>query len=996
MKLTLIFFCLTLFALKIQAQKDWQQKIDYQINVKLDDKAHTLTGNETFVYHNNSPETLTRMFIHVWPNAYKDGTTALGKQLYNDGETLLTFGPDSVKGGIENLNFTTNGTPIPWQFDPENPDIVILTLDNPIPPGGQMNISTPFFVRIPSGEISRLGHVGQSYQITQWYPKPAVYDKNGWNPIPYLNQGEFYSDYGTFDVSITLPENYVLGATGDCQTPSEIDFLNALATKTQNNIDSYLDKKKYPADQFPASSETYKTVRYTQKDVHDFAWFADKRYLVLKGQVELPESKRMVTSWAMFTPRNANLWKDAIEYINDGTYYYSKWNGDYPYNNVTAVDGTISAGGGMEYPNITVIGNASNATELEVVIVHEVGHNWFYGILGSNERVHGWMDEGMNTLNELRYMYTKYPNNTNLSDMILDGSFHFDHLSHYDMADISFTMVAKLGEDQPIETHSADFTGVNYGTVMYMKTGLVFNYLKEYLGEELFDKCMHTYYETWKFKHPDPADMQAVFESVSERDLDWLFYNLIQTTEHLDAKLCSVRSKNGETTIKVANKGQTAGPIEVTGYMNGEVVKTEWVDPTMEKTTLIWPVAVDMVKVNASHREPEMNRTNDYWAKKGLLGKVEPLKLEFLIGDNEPDHTSTFWTPVIAGNRYDKLMLGVAVHNNGIPFKRFQYCVTPLYSFGGKRISGIAEFSIGLTPARNFKTSRFGISVKSFRNDTTTVANSGYYFALQPYWQAKIGNRKAASAWTSDLILQSMYRLDVLRPSQNELVGGYFKYNIRFNRPDHKLLISLRTDYLTNPVNGDAMGRNSIEIEYKFRYMRKDKGRWLELRHYTGGNYLFDFDHATSLLPYTLSLAGASGLQDLFLEDYFFGRSEVTGFNSQKRIENMGGFKSTSFYGTTSRYLSSFNFYIQSPVGPKIFGVFADYGLFSSSVNNKIGTAFNTGLALRVGNYFGVYFPVYSTQNLIDSTPGSGYGSRIRYTLKLNIIKQPLNLGSLI
>ena len=165
----------------------------------------------------------------------------------------------------------------------------------------------------------------------------------------------------------------------------------------------------------------------------------------------------------MFTPRNKGLWSKSIEYINDATFYYSKWNGDYPYNQVTAVDGTISAGGGMEYPNVTVIGNSSSPMELEVVIVHEVGHNWFYGQLGSNERVHGWMDEGMNTLNEIRYVQTKYPNNTALSDMVLNGRFHLNDLDHHDMADISYRAIAGIGEDQPIETHSARFTSANYG-----------------------------------------------------------------------------------------------------------------------------------------------------------------------------------------------------------------------------------------------------------------------------------------------------------------------------------------------------------------------------------------------------------------------------------------------------------------------------------------------------------------------------------------------------
>jgi hypothetical protein len=416
-------------------------------------------------------------------------------------------------------------------------------LSTPLKPGEKIVVSTPFKVKIPSGEISRMGFVEESYQITQWYPKPAVFDTDGWHAMPYLTQGEFYSEYGSFDVSITLPKNYVVGATGDLQTASEIEFLTAKAASTEAKYKAgafAISKKSgggYTA--CPASDSELKTIRYTQKNVHDFAWFADKRFEVLKGEVTLPNSGRKVTSWAMFTPHHAALWKDAIEYLNDATFYYSKWNGDYPYNHVTAVDGTISAGGGMEYPNITVIGDVTSKEELEVVIVHEVGHNWFYGLLGSNERDHAWMDEGLNTLNEIRYMQTKYPNNQRMSDMArgMADKLHIENLNHQDMSTFTHASVAGLGLDQPIELPSEDYTNLNYGAIVYSKTGLIFLYLKDYLGEEAFDKAMQAYYEEWHYKHPQPADIKATLERETGKDLSWLFEDLIQTTKQIDYKI---------------------------------------------------------------------------------------------------------------------------------------------------------------------------------------------------------------------------------------------------------------------------------------------------------------------------------------------------------------------------------------------------------------------------------------------------------------------------
>ena len=544
MRLLFSFLLLALFNNSF-GQAYWQQEVNYKISVKLDDKNHIIRGVEEFEYVNNSPSTLDKIYIHLWANAYKNENTALAKQLYKNGETELKFGADSIKGYIDSLNFQSNGQQLKWELDAEHIDIALIYLPQPLKSGEKILISTPFKVKIPSGSISRLGHIGQSYQITQWYPKPAVFDKNGWNQMPYLNQGEFYSEYGSYDVSITLPKNYIVGSTGDIQTESEIEFLKNKAVETEKNIGSMTDNDKENM-KFPASESEYKTIRYKQSKVHDFAWFADKRYLVLKGEVKLPHSERYVTSWAMFTPQNASLWQRAIEYINDGTYYYSLWNGDYPYNQVTAVDGTISAGGGMEYPNVTVIGSVGNARSLETVIVHEVGHNWFYGILGSNERVHGWMDEGMNTLNEVRYMQTKYPNNSFTSEQIAGRFIHMDNLDYRAQGDFLYKVLAHFGADQPIETHSAEFTSVNYGLIMYQKTGLVFYYLKDYLGEDLFNKCMQAYFSEWKFKHPQPEDMRKSMERTSGKNLNWLFDDLIQTTNHVDYKIqCVHHSKNG-------------------------------------------------------------------------------------------------------------------------------------------------------------------------------------------------------------------------------------------------------------------------------------------------------------------------------------------------------------------------------------------------------------------------------------------------------------------
>jgi hypothetical protein len=990
----LIFACA--FFLPLYAQTYWQQEVNYTIKVSLNDKEHSLSAFESLEYINNSPNQLDKIYMHLWPNAYRNGKTALAKQLYKEGQIALPFGADSLKGAIDNLDFKVNGQTVTWEYDKIHQDICILYLNEPLRPGGKLTITTPFNVKIPSGEISRLGHIGQSYQITQWYPKPAVYDKNGWNAMPYLNQGEFYSEFGSFDVTITLPKNYVVGATGDLQTQSEIDFLNTKAAETQKRISDLAntanDKIKSTTTSFPISDSELKTIRYVQTKVHDFAWFADKRYAVLKGEVELPQSRRSVTSWAMFVPSNAEDWQHAIEYINDGIFYYSKWNGDYPYNQVTAVDGTISAGGGMEYPNVTVIGSTSSKEELEVVIVHEVGHNWFYGILGSNERVHGWMDEGINTLNEVRYVQTKYPNNTRMSDMVLGGRLHLNDLDHHDLGDISYRSIAAIGEDQPIETHSAAFTSTNYGIIMYQKTGLVFYYLKDYLGEELFDQCMHAYFEEWKFKHPQPEDMRLTLERASGKNLIWLFDDLIQTTNHIDYKLKSVKNTATGKLVTVKNVGQVDGPIEVNAYKDGQLIDNKWTEPGEKKTTLELKAEATEIRIDGALDIPEINRGNNNWHEKGIFGKCEKTKFEFLFGDNEATKKEVFWTPVIAGNYYDKIMIGAAFHNMGVPFNKFQYFVAPMFSTGRNMLSGIGEFSYNMLPKSALELSRIGLSFKSFKyqDEPKMRKAEGTFSAISPYWYAKIGNHRN-SPFSHSILVQGILRYNYNNGFMQDYYGGFGKYDLNFSLPDHKLHVTARFDAL-RAWDAD-MARVSLEGTYRYRYLKKDMKRWVELRGFAG-NYLQMSPTPTSSYRYAMSLNGTDGAQDLFFEDYYFGRGQISGIWSQQRQDDMGGFKTSSWYGTTTNWMATTNLYVQLPV-PRLgfLGAYADAGIFSNGVS--INSAFDAGVGIRISKVFGVYFPLWMSKELADSFGNSSYSEKIKFVLRMNIVNKGLSLSSL-
>ena len=499
----------------------WQQKTDYRISVSLNDADHSLTGYEQIDYYNNSPDTLTYIWMHVWPNAYKNDRTAFSDQLLENGRTDFYFSEENKKGYINRLSFKVGNIAAVTQDHPQHQDIIKLILPEPLAPGKKIKIETPFHVKLPFN-FSRGGHAGQSYQITQWYPKPAVYDRTGWHEIPYLDQGEFYSDFGNFDVQITLPENYVVAATGDLQNDGEKIWL-----KDRSNIPAApetgsLKTGKRAIDgknAMPLSSANIKTLHYIQDNVHDFAWFADKTFSV-KHDTLILNSGRIIQLYSFELPANAALWKNSMSFIKKSVKTKSEWVGEYPYNVVSVVDNAAPTGGGMEYPTITLLNARGSETALEHVINHEIGHNWFYGILASDERVYPWVDEGMNTYYDKRYK-DEYRNATDLKQPRESG--FFKKRIPEDPENRVLETVVKIKRDQPINTHSAKFSSLNYALSGYTKASLWMQKLEAELGREMFDKVMKAYYEKWKFKHPAPEDFKATAEEVSGRSLTKLF-----------------------------------------------------------------------------------------------------------------------------------------------------------------------------------------------------------------------------------------------------------------------------------------------------------------------------------------------------------------------------------------------------------------------------------------------------------------------------------------
>ncbi|MCB0596464.1 MAG: M1 family metallopeptidase, partial [Phaeodactylibacter sp.] len=565
------FFILLSPTYTVQAQDSYfQQEVQYRINVRLDDEAHVLHGQITIAYQNNAPRALDSIWFHLWPNAYRNRQTAYAQQQGRMNKSQFFFAEDSELGHIDSLDFTTNESPVRWELHPQHPDIAVLILNEPLAAGGKIRIATPFRVKLPR-TFSRLGHEGQAYQLTQWYPKPAVYDQAGWHAMPYLDMGEFYSEFGGFDVRITLPENYLVAATGTLQTESEQAFLEEQIKTSSAHLQNLSDTEE-PQLGFPPSSTRMKTVRYTAERVHDFAWFADKRFMVQKDTLSFA-SGRQVACWAFFTQAEQELWAAAAGYVKRAVQFYSEKVGEYPYPQATAVQTALGAGGGMEYPMITNCGLVGDAQSLDELIAHEVGHNWFYAILGSNERAHAWMDEGLNSYYDHQYSRLHY------------GQAGFGYLpdflmntSEMDIFELAYLYQARRRLNQAPDTHSSELSEVNYFLGAYEIPAKALRYLELYIGTERLDSIMQAYYREWAFRHPQPADFRKIAEDGAGKKLPWLFDGLLFSNQKQDYAITGLEERGDSLYVRLRNKGNIAGPITVSAMAGPDPAVEFWVE----------------------------------------------------------------------------------------------------------------------------------------------------------------------------------------------------------------------------------------------------------------------------------------------------------------------------------------------------------------------------------------------------------------------------------
>lgn len=964
-------------------QAYWQQQVDNDISVTLDDKTHFLNGHISIRYQNNAPDTLTFIYFHLYPNAYSTDRTAFEKQMVENGNTKHYFSSEEERGYIDSLQFRVgdpdNGAVKARYVATMNTDIIRLILPEPLPPGAHVTIETPFRVKLPY-TFSRMGHNGQSYQVSQWFPKPAVYDAKGWHPIPYLDQGEFYSEYGSYRVAVTLPRNYIVMGTGNIMEEGERTWLDSLAALPAPAA-QVRKLRPYVKDtvQIPSAAEM-KTVTFEEQNIHDFAWFADKQWVVRKDTVAVPGSGNVVTAYTCYLSGHQSGWGESIQSVKTAIREYSKAVGPYPYKTVKAVEGALSSAGGMEYPTVTIIAATDNKTMVNTAIVHEVGHNWFYGMLGSNERKYPWMDEGINSFYEHRFA----PTEASLTSM-----------GTRDDAFLAYASVAATHDLVPADTAADVIPELNYGTDIYAKFPYLLQWLEGYMGQEKLDAAMKEYFQTWQYRHPQPEDFEKIVRKHTDQNLDWFFKDAIKTNKPVDFAIRHV-NKNGYT---IVNRTNFPAPVQVVFYQGKDSV-WQWIEPFTGSKRLDYELSDSYSKIKIGDVIPDYNTRNNE--------SRSPLSLRPFLGLNLAPKTKLWYAPAIGYNYYDGFMAGILLHNFTLPQNRFQFALAPLYGFGSKTIAGtglmgytfyfdegwLHDIQVKLE-GKTFSFDKTNMNISSYLHTRySKVAPELIFNIRKPSWRSTVERTLSLKGYwiREEGFAFNMNPYDSLYyPSK----GGYednFYGRLRYEHRNTRTFNPF--SYTLEGQAGKQFAKISLEANLRIDYFRKNKA--LYIRGYAGKFFSFSDNEFDS---YRYRIANTySGQNDYLYDETYIGRNEQTGLWSQQISMKEGGFKVNTLQyasqlGLSDNWLFALNIKSDIPFWNLPVRLFVDVATFSDAKQNNPSGAtvlYEAGVEVYISDYFSVYLPLLLSKDFSEYTKSVYPENRFLKTISFS-----LNLGRL-
>ncbi len=598
----------------------WQNRADYTLAATLDTATHTLKGQLVLKYTNNSPDTLRFIWLQTEQNAFKNNS--LNSFIFPQDSR---FGARGFEGGdvFEKLEQLTgpSGSPKRTKLNTRNNETVTrVDLAEPLAPGKTATLDMAWHFLIPEHGADRMGRDGSLYELAQWYPRVNVYDDvRGWNTEPYLGQGEFYLDYGNYELSVTVPAGYIVAATGALTNASEVlpaaqVARLARAAKSDSVIRIITEAELNSGVARPKKTGML-TWKFSAKNVRDAVFAASPDY-----QWDASSYKGSL-AMAYYRPTAAVNWHDAADQSRMSIQEYSERWYPYPWPHISAVEGPIS---GMEYPMIAMENKSEDKYDLYNVVTHEIGHMWFPMIVGSNERMYMWQDEGFNTFINLFSEARRYPEK---GDQMARAA--------NDRSQVEAYMVR--GIDKPVNMGPDRIDPRMLGLSAYVKPGVGLQLLREeILGHEAFDDAFRTYINRWAFKHPTPSDFFRTMEDVAGRRLDWFWRQWFVENARFDQSIDTVATRTVKDTLQVAvqygNRERGVLPIRVRfTFTDGSTENFKYPAEVWSTNSVAYVRQYSFpgkklakVELDPDHLLLDINRADNTWPKGATTPKVTP------------------------------------------------------------------------------------------------------------------------------------------------------------------------------------------------------------------------------------------------------------------------------------------------------------------------------------------------------------------------------------
>lgn len=592
----------------------WQNRADYAISAKLDDKNNTVTGTVTITYKNNSPDRLPYLWLQLDQNLFEEHSR--GSEMIKAGSRYGARG-EKIDGGYKITNLAVSQKAVPVKFTSVIEDTRMqIRLAEPLAANGELiTVKMNFSFIIPVNGSDRMGHLttenGEIYSIAQWFPRLSVYDDIlGWNTLPYWGAGEFYCEYGDITYDVTAPADHILMGSGELLNPQEVFTAEQLkrwnAAKLSDKTIAIRSAEEVKDPKSRPAKETL-TWKFKITNTRDAAWASSKAFVLDAARINLPSGKKSLAVSAQPIESNGqDGYGRGVEYVKASIEHYSQKWFEYPYPMAVNIASNV---GGMEYPGIVFCGWKAKNGQAWGVVDHEFGHTWFPMIVGSNERKFGWMDEGFNTfingLSSAAFNNGEYkPRET---DMHKAGKY---------MANPNAEMIM-LSPDGMVER--------NIGLNLYQKPAWGLDILRnQVLGADRFDFAFKTYIRQWAFKHPTPVDFFRSMENGAGEDLSWFWKGWFLENWKLDQAIVSVTpsATAGEGyQIVIENKEQMPMPVilKVTTVSGKtEIIKIP-VDVWMRNKswTINYPTTEQLSKVELDPDRvlPDIDASNNTWTK---------------------------------------------------------------------------------------------------------------------------------------------------------------------------------------------------------------------------------------------------------------------------------------------------------------------------------------------------------------------------------------------